>query len=81
MKKPNSFAEFLFLKQTSLAQYHHCVECEEPFTPSNVYSADGWKETQISGLCEDCFDTIEEDEQQQDSITDMAIKDKKEEAF
>ena len=46
--------------------YTACVHCNEPFSHKNVYSAEGWAETQISGLCEKCFDLIlktEEDDQ------------------
>ena len=35
-----------------------CRRCGEPFTEANVYSAAGWLETGISGLCETCFDTL-----------------------
>jgi ribosomal protein L37AE/L43A len=33
-----------------------CVECGQPFSASNVYTPEGWKETKISGMCEKCFD-------------------------
>jgi len=36
----------------------HCIQCREGFSPSNVYSEAGWRETKISGLCERCFDEI-----------------------
>lgn len=42
-------------------EYTRCVSCEQQFTDVNVYSELGWKETQISGLCETCFDEIVED--------------------
>ena len=32
--------------------------CGERFSDSNVYSQAGWLETQISGLCEVCFDAL-----------------------
>lgn len=35
-----------------------CIECKERFSDKNVYSSAGAKETQISGLCEQCFDKI-----------------------
>jgi hypothetical protein len=35
-----------------------CLECGQPFTSSNVHTPEGWKETKLSQLCEDCFDTI-----------------------
>lgn len=33
-----------------------CVDCHEPFTDKNVHTLMGWKETRLSGMCEDCFD-------------------------
>lgn len=36
--------------------YVQCVFCKQPFSDVNVYSELGWKETQISGMCETCFD-------------------------
>jgi len=38
-----------------------CVDCGNAFTEENVHTADGWRETQISGLCEDCFDLATEE--------------------
>jgi hypothetical protein len=40
-----------------------CLECKQPFSDRNTHSEAGWKETQISGLCEDCFDALFEEEQ------------------
>lgn len=38
--------------------FTQCVFCKQPFTNENVYSQMGWRETQISGSCEKCFDDI-----------------------
>jgi hypothetical protein len=48
-----------------LLPFPQCIECGEPFTHANVHTALGWRETQLSGYCEDCFDLIfgEDDEQ------------------
>lgn len=35
-----------------------CVFCKEPFSDKNVFTQLGWRETQISGMCEKCFDSI-----------------------
>lgn len=35
-----------------------CKRCNEEFSNENVYSSAGWRETEISGLCEKCFDEI-----------------------
>lgn len=39
-----------------------CVQCRQPFTDKNVHTEAGWKETKISGMCEDCFDEMWGDE-------------------
>lgn len=36
----------------------HCRSCKQPFSPDNVFSAAGWRETAISGICESCFDDM-----------------------
>lgn len=38
------------------AIYKECVSCKKGFSDTNVHTIDGWLETQISGMCEDCFD-------------------------
>lgn len=38
------------------ATYTECVACKKGFSDANVRTMDGWLETQISGMCEDCFD-------------------------
>lgn len=35
-----------------------CVQCTEAFTARNVFTEAGWRETQISGMCEKCWDTL-----------------------
>lgn len=36
----------------------HCNNCGSPFSTSNTHTKEGWLETEITGLCEDCFDTM-----------------------
>lgn len=36
----------------------HCRRCKQPFTPDIVFTASGWRETAISGVCEKCFDEM-----------------------
>lgn len=40
------------------SNFTHCINCKEPFTIKNVHTQEGARETQISSLCEDCFDKI-----------------------
>lgn len=36
-----------------------CIQCKEPFRFNvNVFTNDGYREVQISGLCEKCFDDL-----------------------
>jgi len=35
-----------------------CIKCGEAFSDKNTHTAMGWKETRISGMCEDCFDKL-----------------------
>ena len=66
--QPESMAEF----QTLLAREEPglkttCVDCWEPFTPDIVHTRLGWCETQISGLCEDCFNDLFDDMEEEES--------------
>jgi len=36
----------------------HCIICEESFTEKNCFTDAGWRETQITGFCESCFDGV-----------------------
>lgn len=45
----------------------HCMLCHEPFSTVNVFTPEGAKETQISGICESCFDSLF-DEDGEDSL-------------
>lgn len=36
-----------------------CISCGEPFKQDvNVFTELGWQETDISGLCESCFESM-----------------------
>lgn len=35
-----------------------CVHCGQQFSDKNVHSDAGWREVKISGMCEDCFDAV-----------------------
>jgi len=49
----------------------HCIKCKQPFTDANVFTAAGWRETKISGVCEKCFDTMwPDDELAEDDMED-----------
>lgn len=54
--RPTSFIQYQL--GIADARYTRCKECQELFTQDNVYTGSGWRETQISGLCEKCYDNI-----------------------
>lgn len=44
-----------------------CIVCDQPFTKDNVSTPEGWAETKISGMCENCFDELFEGDDDGDS--------------
>lgn len=57
-KLPESEEEFQQLKQAGIAKYVACRTCKKEFSKLNTHSTLGWRETQITGDCEDCFDAL-----------------------
>lgn len=55
---PESEDEF---KSLDVPKYRECGQCREGFSSLNTHSKLAWAETQISGLCEDCFDILFEE--------------------
>jgi len=55
---PESPYEYLEADKQNRLLFRTCYCCGEPFSPDNTHTAAGWRETQISGLCEDCFDLL-----------------------
>lgn len=53
-----------------MTKYTHCVECKRLFSALNVFSREGWLETQISGVCEECFDDIFSEEEEDYDLHD-----------
>lgn len=41
-----------------------CCSCKQAFTSANVHTSAGWAETRISGMCEDCFDAMFDEEEE-----------------
>ena len=39
-----------------------CLHFGEQFSPANVHTRMGWRESQISGWCENCFDDVFKDD-------------------
>lgn len=66
---PDSEADFRQLADLGKALNLKCNDCDRPFTGEIVRSSAGWRETQISGMCEVCYDELFQDAQ--DSGVDM----------
>jgi len=58
---PESEEDFKQLQGARGARWTTCFSCEAPFGPGNTRSAAGWRETQISQFCEDCFNALFKD--------------------
>lgn len=48
------------------AKYTTCINCKSAFNESNTFTKEGWAETQISGMCEKCFDEAFEEVDEED---------------
>lgn len=55
-----SALEFQEAKRRRLPVETHCKNCSMPFSPSCVYSEEGWLRTQEERICEDCYEDIKE---------------------
>jgi hypothetical protein len=62
-KHPENIEEFRELAATSGRVFLKCIICSNPFTQANVMTAAGWRETQISGFCEECYDSLFKDDE------------------
>jgi len=57
--RPINEVEFLDAKRANLPGLAcSCVTCGEEFSGKNTKSAAGWRDTQISQMCENCFDGL-----------------------
>jgi len=60
---PESEQDFRQLADTGKAPHLTCISCGTPFTSETVKTEKGWRETQISGFDELCYDELFEDAQ------------------
>lgn len=58
---PETFEEFQ--RARDKMRYTECSACGEEFSDKNVFTPAGWRETQITGWCEVCFDELFKDEE------------------
>jgi RNase P subunit RPR2 len=52
---PESWEDFEQLQIARKARWTHCRDCKALFGPENTQTEEGWRETQISQFCENCF--------------------------
>jgi hypothetical protein len=57
-KLPESLEEHVTLLQDNEARFPACIRCGHVFSSDNVHTKAGWRETQQTGFCEDCFDEV-----------------------
>ena len=56
MSNLDDFKEHMRVKLFGATLPNCCVSCKEPFSDKNVRTPAGWRETQISKMCENCWD-------------------------
>lgn len=61
---PESQEDFGKLAEEGGLRAVKCYACRQPFSNANVRTHLGWRETQISGMCENCFDELFADPQE-----------------
>lgn len=59
---PDSPQDYRDLEKRGALRHELCTECGQPFGPKNTYSAAGWRDTQIIGMCKVCFDELFDEE-------------------
>lgn len=47
-----------FARLPAPLRFPACIDCKQGFSPINTTTPAGWRETQISGVCEACFDNL-----------------------
>lgn len=48
-----------------------CILCKQPFSDKNVHSEAGWREIHISHMCEDCFDEVVKETDDEDEMVSI----------
>lgn len=50
--------DVLAAEEPTRLRYRGCLVCGKGFSGANVRTRLGWRETQLTGFCETCFDRI-----------------------
>ena len=56
----------VYINKEAIMKYSQCICCGEAFSENNVFTEAGWREAKISGMCEECFDALFNDDQDLD---------------
>lgn len=56
--RPETEEEFNKMLADGVPLQKHCIYCKLNFSTKNVQTRLGWRETQISGFCETCWNDI-----------------------
>lgn len=62
---PESYEDFQTLAPHQRI-HSTCVECGHVFSDGNTKTAPGWRDTQIVGMCEKCYDALFAEEETPD---------------
>lgn len=65
---PENLADYKQLEAEGKLYFTHCFGCRREFKESNTASAEGWRETQISGMCEPCYDELFKDDWEEETL-------------
>jgi hypothetical protein len=55
---PESPEDYKQLDDACELRFDRCLKCDSPFSAENTKSAAGWRDTQIVGFCEECYDDL-----------------------
>jgi hypothetical protein len=50
--------DYLMAVKHFIVNHSSCLKCKEGFSDKNCFTPSGWRETQITGYCEKCFDQM-----------------------
>ena len=59
---PESEEDYATLLTAGEVLHTKCIYCAGAFSSANVFTHSGWRETQITGFCEECFNEMTKDQ-------------------
>lgn len=67
---PESPEDFIKLQRIGALRHLSCFDCKKPFTTASATTPAGWRDTQIVGICEPCFDRLADTVDPEDALDD-----------